>query len=132
MLRIRSVPPRASLLYISKEERIVSFDGVDTRRHPRQLYSDTIEFCLNPSRAGTKLHGITINISDSGIGLYVFAPVYEGQTVTIKTALPVPYQKATVIWVQKRAEELYRAGFKFITVREPAAELSEERSVLIK
>jgi hypothetical protein len=94
----------------------VSFDNVNTRRHPRRLYSDNIEFCLDYSSAGTRLHGISVNISDSGIGLYTFTPIYVGQAITVETALPVPYQKATVIWVQKRAEDLYRVGLKFMTV----------------
>ena len=100
----------------------MSFDSFSTRRHPRRLYSDNIEFCLDYSSAG-RLHGISVNISDSGIGLYTFSPVYAGQTVTIETTLPVPYQKATIMWVQKRAEDLYKVGLKFITVAtEPATD----------
>ena len=101
----------------------MSFDSVNTRSHPRHLYSDNIEFRLDYSSAGTRLHGISVNISDSGIGLYTFTPVYAGQTITVETTLPVPYQKATIIWVQKRAEDLYKAGLKFETVAtEPATD----------
>ena len=101
---------------VLKKGRIVSFDSVNTRRHLRHIYSDNIEFCLDYSSAGTRLHGISVNISDSGIGLYTFAPIYAGQTVTFETTLPVPYQKAAVMWVQKRGEDFYKVGLNFITV----------------
>ena len=111
------------LFCVLKKGRIVSFDSVNTRRHPRHLYSDNIEFCLDYSSAGTRLHGVSFNISESGIGLYTFTPIYEGQTIKVETTLPVPYQKATVMWVQKRAEDLYRVGLKFIgSAPEPAAD----------
>jgi len=104
-----------------KGVRTVSFDSVNTRRHPRYLYSDNIEFCLDYSGAGTRLHGISFNISDSGIGLYTFKPIYAGQTITVETTLPGPYQKATVMWVQKRAEDLYKVGLEFTTVPRESA-----------
>ena len=97
------------------------FDSVNTRRHPRYHYSDNIRFCSDYSSAGTKFHGISVDISNSGIGLYAFKPIYAGQTISFETVLPVPFQKATVMWVQKRAEDLYKVGLKFITVTtEPA------------
>jgi hypothetical protein len=110
MLLIRFAP---SFIYILKGVKIVSFDNVNTRRHPRYLYSDNIEFSVDYSTAGTRLRGISVNISDSGIGLYTFKPIYAGQTITVETALPVPYRKAIVIWVQKRYEVLYKVGLKF-------------------
>jgi len=55
------------------------------------------------------------------MGLYTFKPIYAGQTVTVETDLPVPYQKATVMWVQKRTEDLFRAGLMFITVAKESA-----------
>jgi hypothetical protein len=91
----------------------MSSDSLYTRRHPRHHYSENIEFCLDYSSAGTRLHGISVNISDSGIGLYTFAPIYAGQTITFETTLPVPYQKAAVMWVQKRGEDLYKVGLNF-------------------
>ena len=101
----------------------MSFDGVSTRRHPRHSYVDTIDFCLDYTSNSNRLHGITVNISDSGIGLYTFKPLYAGQTITVESTLPVPYQKATVIWVQKRNEDLYKIGLKFITdATEPATD----------
>jgi hypothetical protein len=102
--------------------RIVSFDSsLYTRRYPRRHYSENIEFRLDYSGAAIRLHGISVNISDSGIGIFTFAPIYRGQTVTFETTLPVPYQKAAVMWVQKRGEDFYKVGLNFITVAtEPA------------
>jgi hypothetical protein len=75
-----------------------------------------MEFRLDNSGAAARLHAISVNISDSGIGIFTFAPVYKGQTVTFETTLPVPYQKAAVMWVQKRGEDFYKVGLNFITV----------------
>ena len=95
----------------------MSFDSsLYTRRYPRRHYAENIEFRLDYSSAGTSLHGLSANISDSGIGIFTFAPVYAGQTITFETALPVPYQKAAVMWVQKRGEDFYKVGLNFITV----------------
>ncbi len=110
------VRPRL-LLYILKGVRIVSFDSsLYTRRYPRRHYAENIEFRLDYSGAATRLHGISVNISDSGIGIFTFEPIYRGQTVTFETTLPVQYQKAAVMWVEKRSEDFYKAGLNFITV----------------
>ncbi len=93
----------------------MSFDSVNTRRHPRYLFSDNIEFRLDYSGAGPRLRGISVNISDSGMCLYTSKPIYVGQTVSLETDLPVPYKKASVMWVQNRTEDLYRAGLMFKT-----------------
>jgi CheY-like chemotaxis protein len=100
----------------------VSYDVVERRRHPRYIHSDSIEFCFDPSGAGTTHHGISLDISDSGIGLYTLTPLYEKQNITFKTTLPVPSQKATVMWVQKQSQDSYRAGLRFLPVTpEPSA-----------
>ena len=106
----------------------MSFDSFSTRIHPRYLYSDNIEFSVDYSTAGTRLRGISVNISDSGIGIYTFKPIYAGETITVETALPVPYKKATVMWVQKRREDLYKVGLKFTSVATASA-LLDRRTV---
>lgn len=92
----------------------MSFDGVERRRHPRHAHTDNIEYCLNPTDLTTIFQGICINISESGMCLYTFKPIYAGQKILIKNVLPVPYQKAEVIWVKEKSEDLYRAGLMFI------------------
>ncbi len=90
------------------------FDGVERRIHKRRPHADSIEFCLIPSDLTTTLRGISIDISDSGMCLYTFTPINTGQNIVINNFLPVPYQKATVRWVKKHTEELYRVGIMFI------------------
>jgi hypothetical protein len=90
------------------------FDGVERRRHQRRPHADNIEFCLIPSDLTTILRGISIDISDSGMCLYTFTPMNTGQNILIKNFLPVPYQKATIRWVKKHTEGLYRVGLLLI------------------
>jgi hypothetical protein len=90
------------------------FDGVERRRHQRRPHADSIEFYLIPSDLTTTLRGISIDISDSGMCLYTFTPINTNQNILIRNFLPVPYQRATVRWVKKHTEELYRVGLFFI------------------
>jgi hypothetical protein len=90
------------------------FEGDESRRHPRRAHTDIIEFCLNPANTTATLHGTVIDISESGMSLYTFKPLSEGQGIIVKSALPVPYQKAIVRWVKRYSEDLYRVGLMFI------------------
>jgi c-di-GMP-binding flagellar brake protein YcgR len=92
----------------------MSFEGDASRRHPRRAHTDIIEFCLNPTDITTTLQGTLVDISDSGMGLYSFQPLFAGQHITVRSTLPVPYQKAIVRWVKKYSEDLYRVGLMFI------------------
>jgi hypothetical protein len=93
---------------------MMSFEGDESRRQPRKAHTDNIEFCVNPTEISATLHGTLIDISESGMCLYTFRPLFEGQNIIVKSPLPVPHQKAIVRWVKKYAEDLYRVGLMFI------------------
>lgn len=88
----------------------MSPNAAEKRRHPRYDFPSTIEYGVNPDVEGQIYKGVTINISDSGLCLYVSTPLSEGEELTIKSALPVTYHTATVCWVQKVDEDFYKTG----------------------
>lgn len=92
----------------------MSFEGDESRRHPRKAHTDIIDFCLNPTDLSTTFRGTLVDISESGMSLYTFKPLSTGQDIIVKSTLPVLYQKATVRWVKKYSEDLYRVGLMFI------------------
>ncbi len=46
--------------------------------------------------------------------MYTVGPLDEGEDIEIMTALPVPYQKASIRWVVKYFHDLYKMGVVFI------------------
>jgi len=80
----------------------------------RYEYIQAIEYCLHPVDKAEKLVGITVNKSNSGLGLRVFNPLSVGQNVTITGGLEVPPLQGTVMWCSKLSENIYRAGLHLI------------------
>ena len=63
------------------------------------------------------LKGVLINISDAGVGLFVFSPLQEGQAITIKSDDKTIHRQAVVRWCREMGENVYKAGLEFV-VRE--------------
>jgi hypothetical protein len=92
------------------------YDGSEKRRNPRQAFTDNIEFCLSsrsPDSNKTFL-GACVNINEFGMCIYTFDCVNEGETIEIKTTLPVPYDRAEVRWVKTYSGNFYKVGLMFI------------------
>ncbi len=88
----------------------------NTGKRQKQRYSfhSTIDYILIHGAAAEVHKGITVDISDSGLGLYLFDPLPEGQTIIIQSALPVAGRTATVCWIKKESEDFYKSGLKFV------------------
>ncbi len=91
-----------------------SFGGVEKRQHARQAYSSLIKFCFSPDSRDKERIGSGVNISESGMCLYTFSPVTEGESVEIRNALPVPHNRATVRRVETYTKDIYKVALKFI------------------
>jgi hypothetical protein len=61
-----------------------------------------------------KLKGVAVNISNSGLALYVFSHLMRGQEIHIRSFMPVDYRKASVRWVREIDEGILHAGFMFV------------------
>ncbi|MBI5632483.1 MAG: PilZ domain-containing protein [Nitrospirae bacterium] len=87
---------------------------VDLRREERFPYLKTIKYLCLPD-AGEDFKGVTIDISKSGMSLYIFNPgcIREGLHVRIKDDLPLSSTTGVVRWVRQVDQDLYRAGIQF-------------------
>ncbi len=66
------------------------------------------------SRANKRYVGIIINVSKSGIGIYLYEHLNIGQEIEIKhNELPVSYRKAVIRWIKAVKNNFYRAGLMF-------------------
>ena len=95
-------------------EGSMAFARSDKREHERHDFPSTIEYVLEPDIHDAVIHkGVTINLSNIGMALYVFDALAEGQNIFIKTALPVDYRAATVRWIRKEDRSFYLSGMQF-------------------
>jgi len=87
----------------------------DKRIETRYDFPSTIEYVLDPPTNGGTVHrGVTVNISNTGLGVYLFDQHMSGQKIVIKTVLPVDYQSATICWSRKEDASFYFSGLKFM------------------
>jgi c-di-GMP-binding flagellar brake protein YcgR len=91
----------------------MSAERVERRRDVRQPYPRVIEYSLTPS-SNEKLKGVAVNLSSSGLALYVFRHLMQGQEIHIRSFMPVDYRKASVRWVRAVDEGILQAGFMFV------------------
>lgn len=85
----------------------------DGRRHPRKIYVSAFAYRF-PSASSDIHFGVTCNISDSGMCIYSDALPGEGESIEIGSSLPVPSARATVRWVKKYSDNLYKMGLMFV------------------
>ncbi len=90
---------------------MMSYEGKE-RRHRRKIYVSAFAYRL-PSRSSEVFFGVTSNISDSGMCIYSDARPDEGESMEFRSALPIPYPKATVKWVKDDVGGIYRMGLMF-------------------
>lgn len=83
------------------------------RRHQRKIYVSAFAYSF-PSRASEVLFGVTSNISDSGICIYADAEPSISESIEFRSSLPIPSTIATVRWVKKDVDNLYKIGLMFV------------------
>jgi len=90
----------------------------ERRKHPRNMFVRSIEYTL-PHREDTpdeeSARGVTVNMSSSGLCLYVFKALSAGQELKITGGVPGKRdKKATVQWIEQITVDTYKAGLHFI------------------
>lgn len=87
---------------------------MEMRSEERFPYLRTIKYICIPD-ADDEFKGVTIDISKSGLSLYIFSPfcISEGLHVRVKDELPLPSSTGVVRWVTQVDQDLYRAGLCF-------------------
>jgi hypothetical protein len=85
------------------------------RRDARYDFPATIEYVKGSQPEEKVVHkAVTINLSSTGVGMYIFDLLPKGQQITIKTTLPVDSRTAAICWTKRKDISFYRAGLKFI------------------
>ena len=92
----------------------MALEKVDKRIEERFSYLRSIKYICIP---GTEedFKGITIDISKSGLSLYIFGPscIREGLHVRVKNGLPLASTTGVVRWMRQVDQDLYRTGLQF-------------------
>jgi len=91
----------------------MSAEKGERRKDVRQPYPRVIEYSLTPV-SNEKLKGVTVNISNSGLALYIFSHLIQGQEILIRSFMPVDYRKASVRWVKEIDDGILQAGCMFV------------------
>ena len=81
----------------------------DQRKHERFNFPYTIEY-LDPYAPDKIIRGIAMNISESGVCLYIPQSLNKGQEITIRSIIYSSPQKATVCWSEEYDDVFYRVG----------------------
>jgi hypothetical protein len=90
------------------------FHGNNRRRDQRHLFFTNIEYYISSPLPEEMYLGSNINMSDSGMCMYTYRRLNEGDHIRIKNALPVPHQKAAVRWTKRYSEDFFKVGLEFI------------------
>ena len=85
-------------------------DSIERREHARYDFPHRIEYILNSETSDEILKAVAINISKTGLCLYIFNPLGEGQKMVFKSTLPVPFRTASVRWIKKIEDNFYKIG----------------------
>ncbi len=91
----------------------MSTTKTEKRHEKRYPFPSTIDYILIHGSAAEVHKGITRDVSQTGLGLYLFDPLPEGQTIYIQSPLPVGSRTATVCWIQKESDDFYKSGLRF-------------------
>jgi hypothetical protein len=81
----------------------------DQRKNERYNFPYTIEYS-DPYIADKIIRGVAINISDSGVCLYVPQSLKEGQEITIRSIIYDFPKRAKVCWCEKYDDTFYKVG----------------------
>ena len=89
----------------------MSLGTFERRSEPREKYYSPIEFSLK-SEPDRTIRGIGTNVSKSGLGIFSYAPLYEGQEIIVKGGLPNTRVEYAVRWSSELMENFFRAGLR--------------------
>jgi len=91
----------------------MSVEKVERRKDTRQPFPRVLEYSLTHA-SSENLKGVAVNISNSGLALYIFCHLVHGQEILIRSHIPVDYRKASLRWVREVDNGILQAGFMFV------------------
>lgn len=92
----------------------MALQKTDMGSEERFSYLKTIKYVRIPDTA-EDFKGVTIDISKTGMSLYIFSPscIREGLQVKVNDDLPLSSTSGVVRWVRQVDQDLYRAWLQF-------------------
>jgi hypothetical protein len=86
-----------------------------SRKEDRFPFLKTIGYACDTDNTAALFKGITINISKSGMCMYMYESpcVAPNSKITIKSELPVNYRTGTIRWIARVDDGFYKAGLIF-------------------
>jgi len=97
---------------------------IEQRRQTRYDHLSTIEFTVG--NKDTTIHkAVTINLSHSGLGAYIFSALPEGQNILIKSKLPIDCSTACIRWIRQENAHFFKVGMMCNGRPSPASEIRE-------
>lgn len=90
------------------------YSKTENRSVTRYAFASTIDYVLEPPTTSEVYKGVIVNISNTGMGVYVFDPLPEGQKINLMCALPVDRRTAAIRWIKKEDAGFYLTGFQFL------------------
>jgi len=86
----------------------------ETRRELRYEFGYSVEYVLDAGPQDEVFSGLAANISSSGLCLCSPHQLGVGQTIILKSILPVSHRMAVVRWSRKTTESSHKAGLEFV------------------
>ena len=84
----------------------------ETRSEQRHAYFTSVEFASRSEKGEELLIGTAINLSNSGLCIYSYVPLREGQEIIIRNAYPVKNRIYVVRWTIKLLDDFFAVGLK--------------------
>lgn len=89
-------------------------DEDDRRKAQRYPFPANIKYGLNGGTSPPSSKAVTMNVSRTGVCMYVFENVGEGDEITITNDHPVIKGRARVQWIKEIESSFYLAGLMYI------------------
>ncbi|MGC2063622.1 MAG: PilZ domain-containing protein [Thermodesulfovibrionales bacterium] len=92
----------------------MSFERPEKREYFRFDLANVVDLVTINAATSDKFSGVTINISETGMCLFVFQPVSTNDRISIvKSMLPLGHRAGSVRWVNTMTPEFYKIGLIF-------------------
>ena len=92
---------------------MTNYLAADRRSQARVSYHKVIDYALDSGIKGRLMKGITVDISETGLCLYLFTPLKAGQRILITSVMIGRYRKGQICWCRKIDEGVFKAGVMF-------------------
>jgi len=94
----------------------MEYDFAEKRRADRQPFWTTIGYLCDDTGSRDLFNGVAVNISQSGMCLYLFGSpcLSEGQNINIASDVLVQTRRGTIRWIRKVEEDFFKVGLAFV------------------